>query len=320
MHVVWALLSGALLPQRGALIPALKSIGLSDQQTRRAWAAFGKGSWQISELLSAWQGQIEGFSEWSVQVHEGYRAVAVDVTAFWRPTLKNCPSKHFHPAAGRALPAVIMGLVAQVGELNGQRLASPRAIERVHPKDTGEARLWQTLLRLLKRHLGQDEVAVMDAGVKLRDVQEAGLERFVRPSPTNFTARRNVAAPYCGQGRPPVYAKWAPPLSRQFKGKTIPSTPPDYSESWMQDDRLITAQVWENLLLPGVLPHQGMQTFRVLAIHDPAYKTPWLLATPLSLQPITLIAIYADRWPVEQIPQSVKQMLVAHRQLVHAYH
>ena len=34
-----------------------------------------------------------------------------------------------------------MGLVAQVGELNGQRLASPRAIERVHPKDTGEARL-----------------------------------------------------------------------------------------------------------------------------------------------------------------------------------
>ncbi len=212
-----------------------------------------------------------------------------------------------------------MGLVAQVGELNGQRLASPRAIERVHPKDTGEARLWQTLLRLLKRHLGQDEVAVMDAGVKLRDVQEAGLERFVLRLPTNFTARRNVAAPYCGKGRVPVYGEWVRPLSRQFKGKTIPSTPPDYSESWMQDDRLITAQVWENLLLPGVLPHQGMQTFRVLAIHDPAYKTPWLLATPLALQPITLKAIYADRWPVEQIPLSAKQMLGAHRQFVHAH-
>jgi hypothetical protein len=318
LHVLWALLSGALLPQRGALIPALKGIGLSDQQTRRAWAAFRKGSWQIGELLTAWRGQIESLADWTVHRHEGYRAVAVDVTAFWRPALKNCPSQHFHPAAGRALPAVIIGLVAEVGELNGQHLASPRAIERVHPQDPGEARLWQTLLHRLKRHLTEDEIAVMDAGVKLRDVQAVGLERYVLRLPTNFTARRNVAAPYRGKGRVPIYGERVRPLPRTHKGKTIPSTPPDYSESWTQDGRRMTAHVWENLLLPGVVPHEGAPTFRVYAIHDPAYRTPWLLATPLTLQPITLKAIYADRWPVEQIPLAAKQMLGAHRQFVHA--
>jgi len=61
--------------------------------------------------------------------------VAADVTAFWRPALKHCPSKHYHPTANRALPAVIFGIVGQVGEIGGQRLALPRAFERVSPQD-----------------------------------------------------------------------------------------------------------------------------------------------------------------------------------------
>ena len=54
------------------------------------------------------------------------------------------------------------------------------------------------------------------------------------------------------------------------------------------------------------------------AIYDPAYTTPWLLATPLHLKAATVKAIYQDRWPVEQIPLSAKQMVGAHRQFVHA--
>ncbi len=42
--------------------------------------------------------------EWRVHGHEEFRVVAVDLTAFWRPILKTCPSQHFHPEAGRALP------------------------------------------------------------------------------------------------------------------------------------------------------------------------------------------------------------------------
>ena len=65
-------------------------------------------------------------------------------------------------------------------------------------------------------------------------------------------------------------------------------------------------------------PGTQTKTFRVYAIYDPAYTTPWLLATPLDLKAATVRAIYQDRWPVEQIPLSVKQMVGAHRQFVHA--
>ena len=67
-----------------------------------------------------------------------------------------------------------------------------------------------------------------------------------------------------------------------------------------------------------MLPGAGAKTFQVYAIHDPAYATPWLLATALKLKAATVKAMYQDRWPVEQIPLAAKQMIGAHRQFVHA--
>src|SRR3990172_8523385 len=107
LHFMWMLVSGALLPNRGAMFPALKSTGLSDAATRRAWVAFRKGVWQIAVLLRIWQEHVTGLEGWQLHRYEGYSPVTVDVTAFWRPALKNCPSKHYHPAANRAFPAVI---------------------------------------------------------------------------------------------------------------------------------------------------------------------------------------------------------------------
>jgi hypothetical protein len=51
-----------------------------------------------------------------------------------------------------------------VGQIGEQRLACPLAFERVSPKDPRESRLWQDLLRWVRRRLQPDEVAVMDAG------------------------------------------------------------------------------------------------------------------------------------------------------------
>jgi hypothetical protein len=99
LHFLWMLVSGALLPTRGAIFPALKSIGLSDSATRRAWAAFGKGKWQIKPLVEVWRGYVKGLVAWTEHRYEGYVPVSIDVTAFWRPTLKTAPSKHYHPAA-----------------------------------------------------------------------------------------------------------------------------------------------------------------------------------------------------------------------------
>jgi hypothetical protein len=318
LQFLWMLVSGALLPQRGALFPALQATGLSEQATRRAWAAFRRGAWQTAVILRSWQEQIEGLPGWQVHRHEGYRAITVDVTAFWRPALANCPSKHYHPGANRALPAVIFGVIGEVGEIGGQRLACPLAFERVHPKDPSESRLWQALLGWARRHLASDDVAVMDAGVKLADVHAAGLERYLLRLATNFTARRNQPLPYGGKGRKPVYGEKIRPLERRYNGKTIAASSPDRVETWTEDGVAMRAEIWENLVLPGVIPRPQDKTFRVYAIYDPAYTTPWLLATPLNLKAATVKAMYHDRWPVEQIPLSAKQMVGAHRQFVHA--
>src|SRR3989304_4257945 len=140
LHFMFMLVSGALLQNRGAMFPGLKSIGLSDAATRRAWTAFGKGAWQMCAILILWQKYVPGRPAWQEHRYEGYRAVLVDITAFWRPALMNCPSKHYHPAANRALPAVIFGITGVVGEIGGQRVACPRAFERGHPKDPSEKR------------------------------------------------------------------------------------------------------------------------------------------------------------------------------------
>ena len=41
---LWMLVSGALHNSRGALFPALKSIGWMDEEVRRAWAAMRYGA------------------------------------------------------------------------------------------------------------------------------------------------------------------------------------------------------------------------------------------------------------------------------------
>ena len=43
VHLLWAVLSGGLLPSRGAVFPALTQTGLSDTETRRAEAALREG-------------------------------------------------------------------------------------------------------------------------------------------------------------------------------------------------------------------------------------------------------------------------------------
>lgn len=318
LQFMWMLVSGALLPNRGAIFPALKSIGLSDAETRRAWVAFRKGVWQIALLLRLWQKHVEGLAGWQVHRYEGYVPISVDVTAFWRPSLKTCPSKHYHPAANRALPAVIFGITGQVGDLNGQRVALPRSFERVHPQDPKEDRLWREILKSVKKTLAEDEIAVLDAGVKIKLLQEIGVTRYVVRLAKNFTARRNYLPEYSGRGRRRKYGDLVRPLPRIHNGKTLAATKPDEVEVWHKNGREIRAEIWRGLILNKVIPDSKNKTFDVYAIYDPKFETPWLLATPIKLSAASLKAIYTDRWPIEQIPLAAKQMVGAHRQFVHA--
>ena len=316
LHFMWMLVSGALLPNRGAMFPALKATGLSDAEVRRAWAAFRKGVWKMSVLLVLWREYVKALPGWQERRYEGYLPVTADVTAFWRPALKNCPSKHYHPVAQRALPAIIFGIRGEIGELNGQRIALPRVFARTHPKDTCEKRLWEEMLKNAKKELGEDEILVVDAGVKLAALQTAKIKQYVLRLAVNFTGRRNFL-PEHHLGRKPTYGQLVRPLPRKHKGKTLTATAPDQTYSWFDDGREVRVEIWRNLVLNKTVPDPENETFNVYAFYDPEFEQPWLLATPVALKPESVRAIYRDRWPVEQVPLSAKQMVGAHRQFVH---
>lgn len=187
LHFMWMLVSGALLPNRGAMFPALKSTGLSDVATRRAWVAFRKGVWQIAAILTLRREQVKTLPGWKERRYEGYLPITANVTAHWRPALQNCPSKHYHPAAGRALPAVIMGIRGEVGELNGQRTPCHAPLNGYTQKTPVKSGCGKTA----KKELGEDEILVVDAGVKIAALQKAQVWQYVIRLATNFTARRN---------------------------------------------------------------------------------------------------------------------------------
>jgi hypothetical protein len=187
----------------------------------------------------------------------------------------------------------------------------------VHPKDNSEKRLWQEMLKNAKKGLKPDEIAVIDAGMKISDLQESRIEQFVLHLATNFTGRRNYLPKYI-LGRKPTYGALVRPLPRKHKGKTLEATQPDENYVWVENGHEIRVEIWRKLILNKVVPGENNQTFDDYAFPDPAFDQPWLLATPVALKPESVRAIYKDRWPVEQIPLSAKQMVGAHRQFIHA--
>lgn len=319
-NFMWMLCSGRLLTSRGAVFPALLALGLSDAAVRRAWAAFRYGRWTIEHLLRGWKTYVETQGEWEARRHGGYRVRAVDITAFWRPKLNGCPSKHFHALAGRALPAVIVGIVAQVGQVNSQRLAVPTQLLRVRADDGREASLQAELLRTVACDLEDDEVAVLDAGFSLGELHAAGVPRYVVRLARNVTARRaalSVRQPG-DKGRPREYGDVIRPLARHYKGRAIPASHPDEQVCWADDGVELRADLWHELVRADCKAADQAPRFSITVIHDPRFAQPWVLAYNIPISADEVVAIYRDRWPIEQIPLAGKQMLGAQRQFVFA--
>jgi hypothetical protein len=318
LQLMWVMLQGRLLVSRGGIFPALIAGGFSWPVARRCWAAMRYGVWESSDLIEAWCKYVAGEGKWQEHQHEGYRGVAVDVTAFWRPRLKGWLGKHFHSVAGRALPAVSFGVVVRIGQMGLQRVPLLKSLVRTDQQNPSEAELVGRLLREVGQQLGPDEVALFDAGFKLAALQAADIERGVVRLAVNVTARRNYPAPYKGRGRRPVYGPIVRPLARTYKGRSIAATPPDFTDEFEYEGRTIKVKGWYGLILPGVVPTADNDTFDVYVFEDPLYNDPLVLATTLRLRPATSFSLYQDRWPVEQVPLAAKQMLGAHRQFVFA--
>jgi hypothetical protein len=319
-HLFWMLLSGRLLDSRGAVIPGLAAFGLPAAGVRRAWAALAYGCWSTTRLLTAWQQVVQDDGYWQAHRHGGYRPVACDLVGFWRPRLQACPTKHYCAQAGKALPAIPVGIAARIGSVGTQRLAMPCLLVRAEADEPSEPALQRQLLHQTHVLLATDEVLVTDRGFPLAQLHAAGITRYVSRGPSNFTARRAVLPPYRGKGRRPTQGALVRPLPRTYKGRPLAATPPDRRETWQGGTRevpyIITAHFWNHLVLPDA--PLGAPTFTSVVIHDPRFAEPLLLNTPLPLSGAQVQALYRDRWPVEGLPLWAKQMLGVARQFVFA--
>jgi hypothetical protein len=150
LHFMWMLVRGALLPSYGAVFPAWQAVGLVPPAVRRAWATLHAGDWRIADLLTTWDEHVLAEHEWQATCYDGYTPTAVNTTAFWRSKLQDCQTRHFHPQAGKALPAIVVGLIARVGRIKEQRVALPTAIIRPATVDASETALPATLLARVK--------------------------------------------------------------------------------------------------------------------------------------------------------------------------
>lgn len=319
LQLMWTIINGSFLQSRGAIFPALAANGFTPEESHRIWGAFRHGVWQSNEMIPRWRSHVLTEGQWVSHSYEGYHPVAVDWTAIWRFKLQGWSGKLFNGLLGRAVRGVGFGLICDVGEVAGQRIPLLRHIIRTRAKDRSETRLKTDTLRWVKHHLAEDEVAIIDAGVELSDMQQLNMPRYVIRLALNCTARRNYLPTYKGRGCRPKWGDKVRPLSRTHLENEIAATPPDRGETIHFEGRKIEVHGWSDLILPTCKPGEAIDTFTIWVFFDPLYKTPLVLGTNLAqAQPLTVFCLYLDRWPVEQIPLAAKQMLGLHRQFVFA--
>ena len=317
LQLIWSMLNGSFLISRGAIFPAMKASGFDENEIRRGWAAMRYGIWRIDELLANWRNYVQTQGHWHIYEYEGFRPVAADITTFWRFRLKGWAGRYFNGIAERLLSGVGLAIVVDVGHINGHRLPLLRKILRAHPKDMSQDKLKEMSLDWLAQHLDDNEIAIFDAGAHISDMQTARVPRFVIRLAKNCTARRNYLPEY-EKGRPREYGKLVRPLARKRKEKAIPASSPDKTGAFTYQGRTILVHCWQNLVLTKHKVADQHETFDILVFFDPLYVDPLVLGTNVTLTTETAFKLYLDRWPVEQVPLSAKQMLGLGRNFVFA--
>ena len=318
-QMMWALMNGSFLSSRGAIFPALKESGFSAEESRQSWSGLRYGAWAADDLLKPLQEYAQQQEGWSAQDYEGYEPVAVDWTTFWRPKLVGWPGKYYHGFSGRAEKGVGLGLIGKVGQLGEQRIALLQKIVRAEQDEEMSAKgLKAETLRQAATLLSAQEVVVVDAGVRVVELQDAAIARYVVRRAVNCTARRNYLPEPNATGRPREYGETVRPLARTRDGHELPASPPDHVAVFTFDGRLIRTHSWHQLVRTEQKVAADNETFSIWVFFDPLFTTPLVVTTPLALQPRSIFCLYLDRWPIEQPPLVTKQLLGLHRQFVFA--
>lgn len=320
LQLIWAMIQGAFLPARGAVHTALALAGFTDGEVRRSWQALRYGQWQIQELVTRLNKMVEEEGSWQARSHQGYQPVAVDLTAIWRPRLKNWLFKPYRRLVDKGFIGVGYGLIARVGQIDGHRMPLLTKIVRGHQTDKNEESLKMATLKESAKRLQENEVVIHDAGATISQLQDAQIERYVVRLKRNCTGRRNQPRPYKGVGAYPRKGEQVRPLPRTYQGNILAATPADRQMKFELDGRSIEARGWLQLVRPDQNASPDNALFSIWIIDDPLYEDVLALGTnlPDTVSPKTLYQLFRDRWPIEQLPLVSKQLLGCHRQFVFA--
>ena len=321
LQLIWALITGRFLSARGSVHMALSLAGFAPSEIRRSWAALRYGVWDVQELLIHFRRLVAADSRWQANEYEGYQPLSVDLTAIWRPRIEGWSAKLYRQLVGKTFVGIGFGLIAEVGQVEGQRLPLLKAIVRGSAGAESEETLKKKTLRKAAHLLTESQVLVHDAGVSLKQIQEANIPRFVIRLSCNCTGRRPQLPPYKGVGARPKKGVLVRPLERVFNGNTLAATPADVTTTFTMDGRQITAYGWHGLMRSDLHVADTHALFSVWVIDDPLFDGVLVLGTnlPTTVAAQTIYQLYIDRWPIEQIPLVAKQMLGCHRQFVFAH-
>ena len=268
MHLFWAMVSGSFLSSRGAVHTALKLSGRNDKEIRRSSQALRRGQWQISELIERWRTWVQQTGEWEVREYEGWRAVSCDVVVFPRLSLQGWKAKLYRGTFGKAVKAVGLGLIADVGQYAGERVPLLRKIVRCKNSEESEKQLKQLLLQTASQILRGNEVFVHDAGVSIKEVQEAKLAHYVIRLAKNCVARWPYLSADAHGNR--QYGCYIRPLARSRQGvETAATNDPTLKTTFEHQGRTIKAFCWQNVVGSGDKVADKAKTYHI-----------WVFLTP----------------------------------------
>ena len=197
--------------------------------------------------MQAWQQVVLQEDQWHAHRYEGFRPVACDLVGFFRPRLSGCFGKHYQSGADKALPAIVLAVVAAVGSVGKVRLPLVRLLLRAEPGDGREAALQRRAITQAGAPLHPDEVLVVDAGFGVAALSGARVARWPG-GPT--------------QPCPPP----RPGAARLGGGSALPPTKEDHCRHTPRPPRVgggqaDQAQVWDSLVLSGPSLARGVSVW-----------------------------------------------------------
>jgi hypothetical protein len=321
------LMSGRLLETRGALIPALSSMGLNQNECLRTRAAIQQGTWTIGTLLKRFHTWVAKHTAWKPLQVAGFNIKALDTTCIYRPRLQKCTTKHFNSTAGKSLPATCFSMLSAMGKVAQQKVGLLLQLTRGDERAHTEEGLMEQACSKAKEFVLKTDILTADRKFPVMVMLEGGIKNVVIRRATNFTMTRVLTEKDKNEksiGRPRKQGAVIRPLERKHLKKVHPASEPDEVQTWTDEHgNHLEAKIWRNVVLTVQRTWSekrkalnAAQKWIAMVITHPKYPVPMVVLMNVELTGEEASQVTRGRWGVEQMPLVSKQLLGGHRMYV----